>query len=160
MIYYSLSGGALRRDDHDAHGPAHAEEEPQGPSKAPKGNGTGATGSKNLPRILELLFFSARHGSKNLGLVLRPLCPYTVALRGVAYRWGGGRTCPYDCMYVCVYIYIYTLYIYIYIYIYYICVHVHTHTHLHIHIHMCVYIYIYILCGPLCPYIVALRSVA
>ena len=58
-------------------------------SKAPKGNGIGATGSKNLGLVLrpacmlEPLFFSARHGSKNLGLVLRPLCPYTVALRGV-----------------------------------------------------------------------------
>ena len=53
-------------------------------SNAPKGNGIGATGSKN-PRALEPLFFSARHGSKNLGLVLIPLCPYTIALRGVAY---------------------------------------------------------------------------
>ena len=42
-------------------------------SKALKGNGIGAA------------FFSARHGSKNPGLVLRPLCPYTVALRGVTY---------------------------------------------------------------------------
>ena len=49
-------------------------------SNAPKGNGKGATGSKNPPRILEPLLFSARYGSKNSGLVLRPLCPYTVAL--------------------------------------------------------------------------------
>ena len=55
-------------------------------SKAPKGNGIGATGSKNLLAKENPCFSSARHGSKNLGLVLRPLCPYTVALRGVAYK--------------------------------------------------------------------------
>ena len=41
-------------------------------SKAPKGNAIGAAGSKNL------------------GLVLRPLCSYTVALGGVAYRRARG----------------------------------------------------------------------
>ena len=35
------------------------------------------------------MFFSALHGSKNPGLVLRPLCPYTVALRGVAHEGTG-----------------------------------------------------------------------
>ena len=50
----------------------------------PKVNGLGAAGSKSPPCILEPLFFSARRGSKNSGFVLRPLCPYTVALTGVA----------------------------------------------------------------------------
>ena len=68
---------ASRRGCRCSRRPAHI-------SEAPKGNGIGATGSKTPPRILEPLFFSARHGSKNIGLVLRPLCPYTVALRGVA----------------------------------------------------------------------------
>ena len=58
-------------------------------SRAPEGNGIGATGSKTPPhRMLEPLFFSAQYGSKNPGLVLRPICHYTVALRGVAYIWG------------------------------------------------------------------------
>ena len=52
-------------------------------SKAPKGNGIVATGLRT-PVHIRTLFFSARHGSKNLGLVLGPLCPYTVALRDVA----------------------------------------------------------------------------
>ena len=64
-------------------------------SKAPKGNGIGATGSKTHPRILEPLFFSAQYASKNPGLVLRPLCPYTVALRVVAYMLGYA-TAPCD----------------------------------------------------------------
>ena len=36
------------------------------------------------PCMLELLFFSARHGSKNSGFVLRPLSPYAIASLGVA----------------------------------------------------------------------------
>ena len=54
-------------------------------NKAPQGNERGAMGSKNPPCILELLFFSAQHGSKNPGFVLRPLSPYAIASLGVAY---------------------------------------------------------------------------
>ena len=45
-------------------------------SKAPQGSGRGATASKNSPCISEPLLFSARHGSKNPGFVLRPLSPF------------------------------------------------------------------------------------
>ena len=52
-------------------------------SKDPQGNERGAMGSKN-PLTLEPLFFSAQHGSKNPGFVLRPLSPCAIALLGVA----------------------------------------------------------------------------
>ena len=35
--------------------------------------------------IRTLLFFSARHGSRNPGFVLRPLSPYAIASSGAAY---------------------------------------------------------------------------
>ena len=40
--------------------------------------------NKGPPCTLEPLFFSARHGSKNPGFVLRPLSPYAMASLGVA----------------------------------------------------------------------------
>ena len=63
-------------------------------SKAPQGNERGALGSKNPPCILELLFFTAQHGSENPGLVLRPLSPYAIASLGVAQQLGGGSGGP------------------------------------------------------------------
>ena len=42
------------------------------------------------PLRIRTLVFSARHGSKNPGFVLRPLCPYAIASLGVAYLRGGG----------------------------------------------------------------------
>ena len=47
-------------------------------------NKRGAMGSKNPLCILGPLLFSARHGSKNPGFVLRPFFPYAVASLGVA----------------------------------------------------------------------------
>ena len=56
----------------------------QAVNKAPKGNGIGATGSKN-PRAYQSPCFSLLGVVLRIWvLVLRPLCPYTVALRGVA----------------------------------------------------------------------------
>ena len=57
-------------------------------SKAPQGNERGAVGSKNPPCILEPLFFSARHGSKNPGFVLDPFphMPCVVRLRAATVQ--------------------------------------------------------------------------
>ena len=44
----------------------------------------GAMGSKNPPLHIRSLVFSARHGSKNPGFVLRPLYPYAIASLGVS----------------------------------------------------------------------------
>ena len=51
-------------------------------SKAPQGKERGAMGSNNPPCMSEPLCFSARHGSKNHGLVLRPLFPLCHCLVG------------------------------------------------------------------------------
>ena len=93
-----------------------------------------------------------------MGLVLSPLCPYTVALSGVAYLYNyeaawvealkfripslrvGGDEEVRGAM-KGLYIYIYT-YIHTCIYIY-----IHTHTCIHIHVYIIthiIYIYIYI----------------
>ena len=39
---------------------------------------------RNPPCVLEPVFFSSRHGSKNPGFLLRPPSPYAIASLGVA----------------------------------------------------------------------------
>ena len=70
-----LSGGLV-----DGHAPS------PGVSKVPQGNERGTMGSKNPPCILEPLFFSARHRSRNPGFVLRPLSPICHCLAGRCVR--------------------------------------------------------------------------
>ena len=129
---------------------------------------------------LEPLLFSARHGSKDSGLALRPRCPCTVALRGVAHS---------------IHIYIY-IYLHMYIFVAYcksargcslirtwimmvrsgcgrgprgrrfVCPSAtgmpsHTHTHMYIYIYIYIsresyielYMCLYILCIEQCVYI-------